>query len=54
MANLNNLNINDVYYTKKETWQDILHYLDPTKIYLDPFYGDGCNIENLNELNFVY
>ena len=50
MANLNTLVENDVYYTPKYIWEDILHYLDPTKIYLDPFYGDGCNIENLNEL----
>ena len=50
MTTLNNLNINDVYYTKKDTWQDILHYLDPTKLYLDPFYGNGGNIENLKEL----
>ena len=50
MANLNNLNINDEYYTKKETWQDILHYLPRNKIYIDPFYGNGSNIENLNEL----
>ena len=50
MTTLNNLNINDVYYTKKETWQDILHYLDPTKVYLDPFWGDGSSINNLNEL----
>jgi len=50
MANLNTLVENDIYYTKKETWEDILHYLDPNKIYLDPFYGDGSNIENLKEL----
>jgi hypothetical protein len=50
MANLNNLVENDVYYTRKETWQEILHYLDQNKIYIDPFYGDGSNIENLKEL----
>lgn len=50
MSTLNTFVENDEYYTKKETWQDILHYLDPTKLYLDPFYGDGSNIENLNEL----
>ena len=50
MANLNNLVENDVYYTRKETWQEILHYLDLNKIYIDPFYGDGSNIENLKEL----
>jgi len=47
---LNNLQENDEYYTKKETWSDILHYLDPTKVYIDPFFGDGSNIENLKEL----
>jgi hypothetical protein len=50
MANLNTLVENDIYYTKKETWQDILHYLPRDKIYLDAFYGNGSNIENLKEL----
>lgn len=50
MANLNTLVENDVYYTKKETWEDILHYLPNDKIYLDCFYGNGKNIENLKEL----
>ncbi len=50
MTTLNNLVENDVYYTKKETWQDILHYLPRNKIYIDPFYGNGSNIENLKEL----
>jgi hypothetical protein len=50
MANLNTLVENDIYYTKKETWEDILHYLPRDKIYLDCFYGDGSNIENLKEL----
>jgi hypothetical protein len=50
MANLNTFVENDVYYTKKETWQDILHYLPRDKIYLDPFFGNGSNIQNLNEL----
>jgi len=50
MATLDNLSINDVYYTKKETWEDILNYLDPNKVYLDPFYGNGDNIQNLKEL----
>jgi len=48
--NLNNLTENDIYYTPKEVWEDILHYLDRDKIYLDPFYGDGSGIENLKEL----
>jgi len=50
MATLNNLQENDEYYTKKDTWEAILHYLDPTKLYLDPFFGDGSSINNLNEL----
>lgn len=50
MANLNNLCENNEYYTPKEVFQDILHYLDRDKIYLEPFYGDGCNIQNLKEL----
>lgn len=50
MANLNTLVENDIYYTKLETWQDILIYLDSNKTYLDCFYGDGSNIENLKEL----
>jgi len=50
MANLNTLVENDIYYTPKYIWENILHYLDPNKIYLDPFYGDGSNIENLKEL----
>ena len=47
---LNNLQENDEYYTKKETWSDILRFLPRDKLYLDPFYGDGGNINNLNEL----
>jgi hypothetical protein len=50
MANLNRLVENNEYYTKKETWQDILIYLQRDKIYIDPFYGNGGNIENLKEL----
>ena len=50
MTTLNNLQINDEYYTSKEVWMNILHYLDKTKIYLDPFYGNGSNINNLKEL----
>ena len=50
MANLSGLVENDIYYTHKEVWEDILHYLDRDKIYLEPFYGDGSNIENLKEL----
>ena len=50
MATLNNLQENDEYYTPKYIWEDILHYLDPTKLYLDPFYADGSSINNLNEL----
>jgi len=50
MTTLNNLQINDEYYTNKEVWMNILHYLDKTKIYLDPFYGNGLNINNLKEL----
>tara|TARA_R100000742_G_C4278898_1_gene102371 strand:- start:653 stop:1147 length:495 start_codon:yes stop_codon:yes gene_type:complete len=50
MTTLNNLVENDIYYTKKETWENILHYLPRDKIYLDPFFGDGSNIENLKEI----
>lgn len=50
MATLDSLQVNDEYYTPKYIWEDILHYLDPTKLYLDPFFGDGSNIDNLNEL----
>lgn len=50
MTTLNNLVENDIYYTPKEVWNNILHYLDRDKVYLDPFYGDGSNIENLKEL----
>ena len=50
MTTLNNLQINDEYYTSKEVWMNILHYLDSDKVYLDPFYGDGNNINNLKEL----
>jgi hypothetical protein len=48
--NLDNLQINDIYYTPKEVFQNILHYLPRDKVYLDPFWGDGSNIENLKEL----
>ena len=50
MANLNNLVENDIYYTPKNIWEDILIYLPRDKIYLDCFYGNGSNIQNLNEL----
>lgn len=50
MSTLNNLVENDIYYTPKIIFENILHYLPPDKIYLDPFYGDGSNIENLKEL----
>ena len=50
MSNLSGLVENDEYYTPKEVFQDIIHYLDRSKIYLDPFYGDGSNINNLKEL----
>jgi hypothetical protein len=50
MATLNNLQENDEYYTKKDTWEAILHYLPRDKLYLDPFYGNGTSINNLNEL----
>lgn len=50
MATLNNLVENDIYYTPKYIWEDILIYLDQNKIYLDCFFGDGSNIENLKEL----
>ena len=50
MTTLNNLSENDIYYTPKEVWNNILHYLDRNKIYLDPFYGNGSNINNLKEL----
>ena len=48
--NLNTLGENDIYYTPKYIWEDILIYLDPTKVYLDPFFGNGSSINNLNEL----
>jgi len=48
--NLNTLVENDIYYTPKYIWEDILIYLDPTKVYLDPFFGNGSSINNLNEL----
>jgi hypothetical protein len=50
MTTLNRLVENDIYYTPKIIFENILHYLDPTKLYLDPFFGNGSNIENLNEL----
>jgi len=50
MTTLNNLIENNEYYTPKKIWEDILHYLDRDKIYLDPFFGDGSNIENLRSL----
>jgi len=50
MATLNNLQENDEYYTPRYVWSDILHYIPRDKLYLDPFYGDGGNINNLNEL----
>ena len=48
--NLNTLVENDIYYTPKYIWEDILIYLPIDKIYLDCFYGNGSNIQNLNEL----
>ena len=48
--NLNTLGENDIYYTPKYIWEDILIYLPRDKIYLDCFYGNGSNIQNLNEL----
>ena len=50
MANLNTFVENDVYYTPRYIWQDILHYLPRDSVYLDCFYGNGSNIQNLNEL----
>jgi|TARA_Y100000385_G_C12912087_1_gene558791 hypothetical protein len=50
MTTLNNLVENDEYFTPKKVWEDILHYLDSDKIYLDPFYGNSSNINNLKEL----
>jgi hypothetical protein len=50
MTTLNRLVENNEYYTPKYIWEDILHYLDPTKVYLDPFFGNGSSINNLNEL----
>lgn len=51
--NLNTLGENDIYYTPKYIWEDILHYLPRDKIYLDCFFGDGSNIENLKELGLI-
>jgi hypothetical protein len=50
MATLNNLVENDEYFTCIEAWMDVLHYLDLNRTYLDPFYGNGDNINNLKEL----
>ena len=50
MANLNTLRTNDEYYTPLETWSNILHFLPPDKIYLEPFYGSGSSIQNLRSL----
>ena len=50
MANLSGLVENNEYFTCKEAWMDVLHHLDRSKIYLDPFYGDGGNIQNLRDL----
>lgn len=50
MTTLNNLRNNDEYYTPIKIWQDILHYLPRDKVYIDPFFGDGSNIENLKSL----
>jgi hypothetical protein len=50
MANLSGLVENDNYFTSKEAWIDVLPYLDRDKVYLEPFWGDGSNIENLKEL----
>jgi len=50
MANLSGLVENDEYFTPKEVWMDVLHYLDLNRTYLDPFYGNGDNINNLKEL----
>jgi hypothetical protein len=48
--NLNTLGENDIYYTPKIIFENILHYLPRDKIYLDPFFGNGSSINNLNEL----
>lgn len=50
MTSLRNLQNNDEYYTPIKIWQDILHYLPRDKVYIDPFFGDGSNIENLKSL----
>ena len=50
MATLNNLGNNEEYYTPIKIWEDILHYLPRDKVYIDPFFGDGTNIENLKLL----
>ena len=50
MSNLSGLVENDIYYTPKEVFQDIIHYLPRDKVYLEPFWGNGSNIENLKEL----
>jgi len=50
MANLNTLLTNDEYYTPKIIFENILHYLPRDKIYLDPFFGNGTSINNLNKL----
>ena len=50
MATLNNLSVYDEYYTPKIIFENILHYLPRDKIYLDPFFGNGSSINNLNEL----
>ena len=52
MATLNNLSVYDEYYTPKIIFENILHYLPRDKIYLDPFFGNGSSINNLNELGF--
>ena len=50
MATLDTLSVNDEYYTPRYVWEDILHYLPRDKLYLEPFYGNGLSINNLNEL----
>ena len=50
MTTLNRLVENNEYYTPKIIFENILHYLPRDKVYLDPFFGNGSSINNLNEL----
>ena len=47
MTTLNNLQNNDEYYTPIKIWQDILHYLPTTRVYIDPFFGDGLTVSGV-------